>query len=482
MALALSILPVPARNASLLATRNGFAPTVAFALFTELLESSFYPSKDDRRPKEGQLHLESCRSDYDCAYRVLPGGNYVAALICSPSLNPWSRSVLLKEAEHACLHFTKSDKPSPGDVEKRTIELHSIIECILYGNGNLALACASVDTKTALHTQSRIRMFPDGVLGEDASAWGSSLMNHSSTFDSAPFFLDSPSAPASMAPPFSAPLASDFSDMVAALAAAEREVDMSKQVSASATAPFSRANSEAFSTSEGSSVGSVGGQVKSAPVAQLSMSDMFGDMTSQKSSPSSSKAAAKTGDDKDWSDDEEDDQPKKKKFVIKIKDTSAQPTASAAAVVPTISLSMPTGGFGAPALPSGTRRRGAAPADVPVPPPSPGYGSGAFGGAFGGAFNSSPSAGASDPFASSFSSPSDPFSSGTADPFASPTNLSDRVSARVTQTVNAKFGAGVWRVLCTLISLMHFLRRYSLCHLWRNRVSCEGCSGRNCQF
>jgi hypothetical protein len=467
MALALSILPVPARNPSLLATRNGFAPSVAFALFNELLESSFYPSKDDRRPKEGQLHLESCRSDYDCAYRMLPGGNYVAALICGPSLNPWSRSIMLKEAEHACLHLTKSDKPSPGDVEKRIADLHSIIECILHGAGNLALACASADPKTALHTQSRIRMFPDGLLTEDASAWGASLVAHSATFDSAPFAPDSSFAPASMAPILAAPLGPDFSDMVAALAAAEVEFEKSRpdSSSAAAAAPFSRSNSEAFGTSESSSVGSAAGQVKSAAVSQPSMADMFGDSASQKSSPAPTKVAGKTGDDKDWSDDDDDDQPKKKKFVIKIKDTSSQPAATSAAVVPTISLSMPVGGFGAPAAPSGTRRRGAAAADSPAPPPSPGFGSGAFGGAF----NTSPPSGPSDPFASAFASPAvDPFSSGAADMFATQMNLSDRVSARVTQTVNAKFGAGacsVW-ILCFVLVVMLFTRWHSVRHIW----------------
>jgi hypothetical protein len=105
----------------------------------------FIHQKDDKRVREGQLHLESCRFDYDCAYRVLPGGNYVAALLCGPSFNPWSRSAMLKEVELACLLITKSEKPSSGDVEKRIVELHSIIDSILYGAGNLALACAASD-------------------------------------------------------------------------------------------------------------------------------------------------------------------------------------------------------------------------------------------------------------------------------------------------------------------------------------------------
>jgi hypothetical protein len=469
MALALSILPVPARNASLLATRNGFAPTVAFALFTELVESSFYPSKDDRRAKEGQLHLESCRSDYDCAYRVLPGGNYVAALLCGPSLNPWSRSSILKEAEHACLHLTKSDKPSPGDIEKRIVELHSIMECILYGSGNLALACASADPKSSLHTQSRIRLFPNVPLSEDANAWGASLVAHSPTFETIPLSSDLSFAPASLAPLFAAPLGPDFSDMVSSLAAAERDVENSTQMSATATAPFSRTNSEASSVSEGSSVGR---QMKSAPDSQPSMPDMFADAPSQKPSALSSKATGKSGDDKDWSDDEDDDQPKKKKFVIKIKDTAAQPSASAAAIVPTISLSMPTGSFGTPAPPSGTRRRGAASADAPLPLSSPGFGSGAFGGAF----NSSPSTGASDPFASS--SPSDPFSSGS-NSFASQENLSDRVNARVMQTVNAKFGSGTCMRVGSFYRFDLFLRWHPLCHFRRSWFPCERRSHRD---
>jgi hypothetical protein len=347
MALAISILPVPARNASMLATRNGFAPTVAHALFTELLESSFFPSKDDRRPKEGQLHLESCRSDYDCAYRLLPGGHYVAALICGPSLNPWSRTVLLREVEHACTLIAKSDKLSPGDVEKRIIDVQSMVECVLYGTGNLSLACASADPKSALHSQSRIKMFPNGLPGEDASAWGAGVAAHKLSFDAAPFCPDTSFVPAAAAPILAAPLGSEFSDMVAAIAAAELE--KSKSDSSTSAAPFSRTNSEnfsdAFGAADGSaSVGSIGGsagQSKSAKNSLQSLSDMFGDSASLNSSPTSSKVSGtpKAADDKDWSDEEDDDQPKKKKFVIKIKDTVVNPASAAApAFVPTISL------------------------------------------------------------------------------------------------------------------------------------------------
>jgi len=321
-------------------------------------------------------------------------------------------------------------------------------------------------------------MFPSGLPSEDAGAWGASLVPQHATFDSVPFPSNSSFVPVASAPILSAPLGFEFSDMVAAMAAAEHE--KSKPEAVTPSEPFSRGNSDAFSENS-ASVGSSDGQSKSAHNSLQSMSDMFADSSSHKSSPATSKVGGKATDEKEWSDDDEDDQPKKKKFVIKIKDTASQSaTVNSAAVVPTLSLSMPAVGLGAPAAPSGTRRRGSAAVDAVPLPPSPGFGSGAFGGAFGGAFSSPPSSTSSDPFASSAS---DSFASGTADPFASQMSLSERVNARVTQTVNAKFGPGTRRaptLLCVPPILL--FRWHSICNFWRGRLQREGRSYRDSQF
>jgi hypothetical protein len=229
--------------------------------------------------------------------------------------------------------------------------------------------------------------------------------------------------------------------MVSAIAAAELQKFNADNVPK--TVPLSRTNSDVLGSPQSSSIlGSSVGHSSVTPTSQPPMADLFENNASNKSSPSSSKVGGKAADQKDWSDDEDDDQPKKKKFVIKIKDTASQPATTSLTVLPTLSLSMPSA---SPAAPSGTRRRGAAAADAPLQSVSAHHSPASSGGAFGGAFNTAAFNGTSDSFSTSFSSPaSDPFASGASDPFSSQISLSDRVAARVTQTVNAKFGTGVY--------------------------------------